>query len=133
MAKFYPTTYQLDAPVGPNKSNQPVDVKVVQAMFMNLKRAAPNDTAGLPALQESGQFSSDLEAWIRWFQQHEGAGRLVVDGIIHPMRMGQHKDLRSTFASGVGSTLHFLNGYSAKNAPLEHQAIAGRLRLQLIF
>ncbi len=129
MATFFPVTYQLGAPVGPNQTNASDDVRLLKAMFKALRESSPAFASHTPALDDAGQFSSALGTHISHFQQNHGGGQLVVDGIVHPMRTGRLADLRSTFRSGVGSTLHVLNAFCFHNAPQRHVSIAQRLGL----
>ncbi|MEL6523848.1 MAG: peptidoglycan-binding domain-containing protein [Pseudomonadota bacterium] len=132
MAKFYPAFYMTEGIVGAGQRNNADDVKLLKILFKGLKRRAPSTWSGIGQLTIDGTWSSALEEHIRAFQQTGyGSNVLVVDGIVHPMRM-RRGDLRATFRSGVGSTLYWLNVASMANSPREHAAVPGSINLRPI-
>ena len=132
MARFYPAFYITDGIVGAGQRNDATDVKLLKSMFVGLRRQAPNTWSGIGQMTVDGAWSRLLEEHIRAFQQTGyGPNRLVVDGIVHPMRQIQG-DLRSTFRSGIGSTLYWLNVALMANAPREQATIGANLNLRAI-
>jgi hypothetical protein len=86
--------YNIDQPVGPGKPNKPDDVRLVQALFIELSRFEANDwVLKIPAqarsLSTSGIFDETLKQWILAFQRaasEQMGGLIKVDGVIDPMR-----------------------------------------------
>lgn len=113
-SRYFPM-YNIDQPVGPNKPNQPDDVRLIQALFIEIARFDAKDwLANVPVenrmLTTSGLFDDTLRCWILEFQTwHKKAFGLPVvdDGIIDPMPIDSIA-VSPHFKTGVISTLAFL-------------------------
>lgn len=113
-SRFFPI-YNIDQPVGLNKANKPDDVRLIQALFIEIARYDIKDwLANVPpdarTLTTSGIFDDTLGRWILEFQRwHKTAFalRVVDDGIIDPMPV-ESIAVSPHFQNGVLSTLAFL-------------------------
>ena len=118
MAKRFFPLYNIDQPVGPGKPNKHDDVRLVQALFIEVSRFDANDwlrdvPAQARSLTTSGLFDDTLKQWIlafqRWAVKNFGGGdNFKADGIIDPMPMATTIDVSLRFKSGRHSTLAFL-------------------------
>jgi hypothetical protein len=106
--------YNIDQPVGPGKANKPDDVRLVQALMIELSRFDIGDWVGqIPAQQRtlstSGIFDDTLKQWVlafqTWSKQH--VGNYMLDGIIDPMPT-QEFYVTTHFKGGHISTLGYL-------------------------
>jgi hypothetical protein len=110
--------YNIDQPVGPGKPNMPDDVRLVQALLIELSRFdgslwVQDVPAQTRSLATSGSFSDTLGQWIlalqRWAVKNFGGGsNFKADGIIHPMPMASTIDVSTHFKSGRISILSFV-------------------------
>ena len=93
-SRFFPL-YNIDRPVGPGKPNLPADVRLLQALFIEVARFDARDWfQDLPvpsrSLTTSGFWDDKLGEWIlafqRWaFQGYGGDAVFKVDGVVDPM------------------------------------------------
>ena len=83
MAKRFFPLYNIDQPVGPGKPNKHDDVRLVQALFIEVSRFDANDwlrdvPAQARSLTTSGLFDDTLKQWIlafqRWAVKNFGGG-----------------------------------------------------------
>lgn len=91
--RFFPL-YNIDQPVGPGQPNKTDDVRLVQALFIEVSRYDTIDwLPDLPAdsrtLATTGVFDDTLALWITTFQKWAvrtwGAANFKADGVIDPM------------------------------------------------
>jgi hypothetical protein len=115
-SRFFPL-YNIDQPVGPGKPNRPDDVRLVQALFIEVSRFDANDwfkelPPGARSLATTGLFDDTLKQWIevfqRWAAGNSGKRKFKTDGIVDPMPGPSSIAVSPTFASGRLSTLGFL-------------------------
>ena len=115
-SRFFPL-YNIDRPVGRGKPNHTDDVRLVQALLIEVSRYDVNDwIRQIPqdarTLATTGRFDDTLEQWIlalqRWAAATYGGGRFKVDGIIDPMPGPTSIAASPQFASGRFSTLGLL-------------------------
>ena len=107
--------YNIDQPVGPGKPNKPDDVRLVQALLIEVSRFdahiwLQDVPAQARSLKTSGSFDDTLGQWI-WALQRwavKNFGNFKADGIIDPMRMTSTIDVSVQFKSGRNSTLGLL-------------------------
>src|SRR5262245_6708736 len=93
-SRFFPL-YNIDKPVGPGKPNLFEDVRLVQALFIEVSRFDTRDwVQDLPlpirTLATTGLWDDKLKEWIltfqRWaFKGFGGDANFKVDGIVDPM------------------------------------------------
>ena len=115
-SRFFPL-YNVDQPVGPGRTNKPDDVRLVQALLIELSRFEGADWFALVpqekrGLATTGTFDSTLEAWILAFQNFlvsnlGGVKYWKADGVIDPMPAGA-LSASSQFRSGRYSTLSMI-------------------------
>lgn len=114
--RFFPL-YNIDQPVGPGRANRPDDVRLVQALMIEVSRFDANDwVADLPSanrtLSTSATFDDRLATWIltfqRWCVKGYGGSNFKADGVVDPMPAMSSVAVRMNFASGRISTLGFL-------------------------
>jgi hypothetical protein len=114
-SRFFPL-YNIDQPIGPGQPNKRDDVRLVQALFIEVSRFDVNDwfqevPQQARSLKTSGVFDENLKQWIlalqRWSVKSYGSASFKADGIIHPMPI-QNIALTPHFKSGRISTLAFL-------------------------
>jgi len=113
-SRFFPL-YNIDQPVGPGKANKPDDVRLVQALLIELSRFDQNDWVALIprgslGLATTGTFDSTLETWILALQNFlvsnlGGVKLWKADGVIDPMPPAGPVSTSSRFQSGRFSTL----------------------------
>ena len=117
MSKRFFHIYNIDAPVGPGKTNRNDDVRLVQNLLIELSRFAANDwVASIPPQQRNlsttGRFDDLLELWIKAYQNwlvkgFGGSSVFMADGIIDPLPT--HSITANTsFNSGRIATLAML-------------------------
>ena len=117
MAKRFFPIYNIDAPVGPGKTNRNDDVRLVQNLLIELSRFAATDwVASIPpqqrTLSTTGRFDDLLELWIKSYQNwlvkgYGGNSVFMADGIIDPLPT--HSITANTsFNSGRIATLAML-------------------------
>lgn len=91
--RFFPL-YNIDQPVGPGQPNKADDVRLVQALFIEVSRYETIDwLPDLPAdsrtLATTGVFDDTLALWIitfqRWAARMWGAPNFKADGVVDPM------------------------------------------------
>ena len=93
-SRFFPL-YNIEQPVGPGKANLPDDVRLVQALFIEVSRFDAYDwVQDIPAqfrtLTTSGMWDDNLKEWVLAFQRWSAKGfggdaNFKVDGIVDPM------------------------------------------------
>lgn len=115
-SRFFPL-YNLDKPVGAGKPNLPGDVRLVQALFIEVARFDAHDwIQDLPlasrTLIANGLWDDRLKEWILTFQRwcakgYGGDANFKVDGIVDPMPI-ESIAVSPRFASGRISILAFL-------------------------
>ncbi|HMJ09136.1 MAG TPA: hypothetical protein VK468_09030, partial [Pyrinomonadaceae bacterium] len=91
--RFFPI-YNIDQPVGPGKANRADDVRLIQAIFIELARYSSTDwLKDIPqeqrGLATTGSFDNRLHLWIttlqNWAVGGYGKGHFKADGIIDPL------------------------------------------------
>ncbi len=116
-SRFFPI-YNVDQPIGPGKPNKPDDVRLVQALLVELSRYDRNDWfAGIPrdsvSLATTGVFDNVLGTWIltlqNWLVANFGGGSVwKADGVIDPMPLVASISAVVKFKSGRYSTLFMI-------------------------
>lgn len=123
MAVRYPRLYQLHYSVGRRRTNRENDVKLIQAMMRFLREKTLTWKSKTPEVTVTGRFNSDLAENIKYFQRYHGRGKLVVDGIVSPMRRGPKTWPLATFSNGTLSTLWVLNAFTYAHSKSFHASI----------
>jgi hypothetical protein len=116
-SRFFPI-YNIDQPVGPGKANKPDDVRLVQALLVELSRfdralwisQIPKEAL---VLATTGVFDGVLEQWIlalqKWLVSNfGGAANWKADGVIDPMPLVGSISTVAKFKSGRISTLSMI-------------------------
>ncbi len=133
MAYMIMPVYNTDQPVGQGEANRPDDVRLVQTMLVELKRATPGDWGPPQPLVVDGRFGPGTRDWILAFQRKMNSanpGALVEDGKVHPMPVRGTRDWSARFTSGRVSTLWVLNDMLRRQARNVHQQLGPRLGLR---
>ena len=133
MAYMIMPVYNTDRPVGQSEANQTEDVRLVQSLLAELRRAAGGTWGPALPLAVSGRFDPATKEWILAFQRKiNSANRnaLVEDGKVHPMPIQGSRDWSMKFASGRTSTLWAMNDFLRRSAKSTHQQLGVRLALR---
>ena len=113
-SRYFPL-YNIDSPVGPGKANRPEDVRLVQALMVEVSRFDAADwIVRIPApqrnLSTSGRFDDTLKTWIlalqTWAKTDVG-GNFLADGVVDPMPV-QEFYVSTHFKGGHLSILAYL-------------------------
>ncbi len=134
MAHRHPPVWNVGAPVGLRKPNQPDDVRLVRRLLIALAAAGAAFTPPPVPLSPDGPFDATLDSWIRAFQTglaRKSPGSFVVDGIVSPMPSPVGPDWTAKFPSGALSTLAGMNISLRQRNKTVHSQIGAGLREKL--
>jgi hypothetical protein len=128
--RFFPI-YNIDEAVGPRQPNRGDDVRLIQAIFIELSRFSGLDwSQNLPARSRSlamtGLFDTKLEQWIVEFQNAvvpAFASEFKSDGIIDPLLQAGNLSFGNDFKLGRHATLAFLCNHLWRCNPTAYMKI----------
>ncbi len=132
MAYMIMPIYNTDRPVGESLPNKNDDVRLVQTLLAELKRATGGTWGAQRPIIVDGRFGPITRDWILSFQKlmNQKSRVLVEDGKVHPMKMQGSYDWAAKFGPSTYSTLFALNDMLRRKARNVHQQLGLRLSLR---
>lgn len=133
MAHRFLPMYDISGAVGESKPNVAGDVRLIQALFLELAAVGDPFLEGCTPVPETGLYTPQLGALIRDYQTslNQDYFQFSVDGIIDPMPSHSHRvgDWDTKFAGGADSTLVAMNYRMFRIDARRHLALGDRLQL----